>query len=118
MAGVKERTKKFTYVSKKKAGESKIASAEICDIIEHADERAQQVVNNWCINVSAGNSACLTASFKALFETAEQYRTAKQTADSHREFNSMTEAIAAREKAARESFAKAYLAEKKAQRGV
>lgn len=78
------------------------------DYIEHADDLAQEVVNAWGIHVSAGNAADLTTSFKALFETACQYRTAKQTADNHREFNLLSEAEAAKEKATRESFAEAY----------
>ena len=43
MAGVKERTKKFTYVPKKKAGKSKIAAAEICDIIAYDIDTKKEV---------------------------------------------------------------------------
>jgi hypothetical protein len=78
------------------------------DYIEHADELAQDVVNAWGVNVSAGNSAYLTASFKALFDAADHYRTAKQIADNRREFNLLTEEEADKEQATRASFAQAY----------
>jgi hypothetical protein len=76
--------------------------------IERADELAQQVVNAWAVNVKAGNSALLTDSFKALFEAACQYRTAKAYADQYRKFNRLSQKDAAREKTTRESFAGAY----------
>ncbi len=76
--------------------------------LEHADELAQDVVNAWGSNVSAGNASKLTPDFKALFETACRYRTAKQIADNHREFGMLSEQWAAREKEAREAFARAY----------
>jgi hypothetical protein len=85
-----------------------VTSRPIEDYIEHADALAQDVVNAWGINVSAGNSASLTESFKALFETAAQYRTAKQVADNRREFNLLSEEEAAKEKETRETFARAY----------
>jgi len=78
------------------------------DYIKHADELAQEIVNAWGINVSAGNAATLTTEFKALFEITCQYRTAKETADNHREFNFLSEQDATKEKETRESFAKAY----------
>jgi len=39
----RKRTKKFTYVPKKKAGKSKIASAETCDIIAYDIETKKEV---------------------------------------------------------------------------
>jgi hypothetical protein len=46
MTRVKERTKKFTYVPKKKAGKNKVASAETCDIIAY-DIDAKKEVFHW-----------------------------------------------------------------------
>jgi hypothetical protein len=78
------------------------------DYIKHADDIAQEVVNAWDINVSAGNAATLTTDFRALFEIACQYRTARETADNHRELNLLAEQDAMKEKETRESFAIAY----------
>jgi hypothetical protein len=79
------------------------------DYIKHADDLAQEVVNAWGINVSAGNAATLTTDFKALFEIACQYRTARHIADKHRrEFNFLSEQDTTTEKLTRESFAIAY----------
>lgn len=77
--------------------------------IKHADELAQEVVNAWGGHVSAGNAARLTAEFKVLFDAACEYRNAKQLADNRREFNMLSEQEAAKEKATREAFAKAYM---------
>lgn len=46
MAGVKERTKKFTYVPKKKMGNSKIADDESYDIIAY-DIGTKKEVLHW-----------------------------------------------------------------------
>jgi hypothetical protein len=78
------------------------------DYIEHADELAQEIVNVWGINLSAGNAATLTTDFNALFEIACQYRTARETADNHREFNLLSEQDATTVKLTRESFAIPY----------
>ena len=79
------------------------------DYIKRADDLAQEVVNAWDINVSAGNAAILTTEFKALSKIACQYRTARETADNHRrEFNFLREQDATKEKETRESFALAY----------
>ena len=78
------------------------------DYIKRADDLAQEVVNAWDINVSAGNAATLTTEFKVLFKIACQYRTARETADNHREFNLLSEQDATTEKLTRESFAIAY----------
>ena len=74
------------------------------DYIEHADDLAQEVVNASGINARTGNAATLTRDFKALFEIACQYRTARETADNHREFNVLSEQDATKEKETRESF--------------
>jgi hypothetical protein len=55
-------------------------------------------VNAWGINARAGNAATLTRDFKAPFEIACQYRTARETADNHREFNFLSEQDATIEK--------------------
>ncbi len=75
--------------------------------LEHADDLVIDVVNAWALHVSAGNAVHLTADFKVVFEKANRYRTAKQTADNRREFNHLSEHEAAEEKTTRESFAKA-----------
>lgn len=91
-----------------------MTSRPIEDYIEHADELAQEVVNAWGMNVRAGNAAKLTADFRRLLEAACQYRTAKQIADSWREYSSAIgrelsdPKSEAAEKAMRESFAEAY----------
>lgn len=85
---------------------SKTASLEGC--IERADELAQEVVNAWGIHASAGNASRLTADFQSLFDKACEYRTAKDIANNHRDFGVLSEAEACREKAARESFARAF----------
>jgi len=74
------------------------------DYIENADDLAQEVVNAWGINARAGNAATLTRDFKALFEIACQYRTARETADNHREFNFLSEQDAMIEKLTRQSY--------------
>jgi hypothetical protein len=81
-------------------------SLEEC--IERADQLAQDVVNAWGSNVSAGNAAMLTTDFKALFEVTCRYRTAKEIADNRRQFNHLNEREAAEEVSARETFARAY----------
>lgn len=76
--------------------------------LEHADELAQEVVNAWGVNVTAGNAAYLTADFMALFDKTCLYRDAKKVADNHREFNMLTERDAVEEKARRQAFVEAY----------
>jgi hypothetical protein len=88
------------------AGATIVPSLRKC--IEHADELAQEVVNAWGGNVSAGNAARLSPDFKALFEKTCRYRDAKQLADNHRQFNALSEKDAAEEIAARQEFAEAY----------
>ena len=107
MAGIQERKKKFTYAPKKKR-RNKGPSLEYC--IEHADDLAQQVVNKW--GASGGDAAPLPADFKALFEKACRYRSAKEMVESQRGSNVVTEVkreqLAAEEEATRKAFAKSY----------
>jgi hypothetical protein len=55
-----------------------------------ADALAQEVVNAWGMNVTAGNAERLSAGFKALFEKACAYRDAKKIADNRRTYNALT----------------------------
>lgn len=92
------------------------------DYVEHADELLGKVSEAWCLNVSAGHGADLTADFKALDVTAQQYRTAKQVADNSRntlrlvrqhtdepvpDIDTLLEQTVSQERATREAFAKA-----------
>jgi hypothetical protein len=78
------------------------------DYLEHADELAQEVVNAWGVNMRAGNAAFLTGEFKAVFDRACRYRSAKNGADNHRQVNMLNEQDAAEETATRQGFAEAY----------
>ena len=53
----------------------------------YTDEWAQNVVNAWGVNVSAGNARLLTEEFKSLLDLACRYREARSLADNHRQFN-------------------------------
>lgn len=79
---------------------------EFC--LEHADELAQEVVNAWAVNVDAGNAKLLTEDFKQLFELTCRYRTSREIADNHRQFDLLSEDEATSEKETRESFVRAY----------
>ncbi len=74
----------------------------------HADALAQDVVNVWGANVTAGNGAYLSADFKGLFDKCCVYRDARKVADNRREFNILAEAEADEEKSAREMFLEAH----------
>jgi hypothetical protein len=74
----------------------------------HVDELAQEVVNAWGINVTAGNGAYLTADFRVVFDKCCAYRDAKKTADNHRKFNMLSEREAAEEESARQAFWETY----------
>ncbi len=76
--------------------------------LEHADDLAQDVVNAWGVNVSAGNAKLLTADFNAVFELACRFRTARETADNRRQFNMPGERDSVVENETLEAFAKAY----------
>jgi len=78
------------------------------DCLKHADDLAQRVVDGWAANVNAGHRTDITAEYNALLEKALLYRTAKQTADNHREFKVLSEQEAAAETATRQAFAEAY----------
>jgi hypothetical protein len=75
---------------------------------EHADALAQDVVNVWGANVTAGNGAYLSADFKSLFDKCCVYRDARKIADIRRKFNMLTEAEAAEENSAGRSFLEAH----------
>jgi hypothetical protein len=73
-----------------------------------ADALAQEVVNAWGMNVTAGNAERLSAGFKALFEKACACRDAKKIADNRRTYNALTTQEAANEQAARKEFLDAH----------
>ena len=70
---------------------------------------AQDVVNAWGTVMQDGKGKALSADFKALFEKACAYRTAKEVADNHREHNMLTVAEADREQITKREFLNAYL---------
>jgi len=76
--------------------------------LENADGLAQDVVNAWGVNVSAGNASDLTPEFKRLLDKACRYRTAKSIADNHREFNVLTDAEETELQTTRLEFAEEY----------
>jgi hypothetical protein len=78
--------------------------------LENAAEDAQRVMNDWGMNIRAGNGPVLSAEFLALNEYACRYFDARSVADNHRKFSGLTEEDAAREAATRLEFAKAYMA--------
>jgi hypothetical protein len=67
-------------------------------------------MNDWGMNIRAGNGPVLSAEFLALNEYACRYFDARNVADNHREFSGLTEEDAAREAATRLEFAEAYKA--------
>ncbi len=80
------------------------------EYLRAADRLAQEVVNDWEANVSAGNSALFTLQFKALFAKARRYRDAKNLANNHRKHDVLEEREEAEEKSTRKEFAEAYRA--------
>jgi hypothetical protein len=78
--------------------------------LKEAANLAQAVVNDWGMNVNAGNGPALSAEFLALNEHACCYLEARSLADSHRKFSGLTDEDAAREAATRLAFAQAYKA--------
>jgi hypothetical protein len=78
------------------------------EYLEQADELAQEVVNAWAINKNAGTDTI--PEFDALFDKTCLYRTAREIADNHREFNLLSEQGAAEEKATWQAFAESYKA--------
>jgi hypothetical protein len=75
---------------------------------QDADVLAQNVVNAWGVNVTAGNAELLSAEFKALFEKTCAYREAKRVADNRRELTMLTEEEAVEEKVTRNEFLESY----------
>jgi hypothetical protein len=76
--------------------------------LERADKLAQEVVNAWEVNVSAGNAAVLTGQFKALMDSACLYQDARSIANNRREYGMLSEQEKAEEEAARQAFVKTY----------
>lgn len=76
--------------------------------LENAADLAQAVVNDWGMNIHAGNGLVLSAEFLALNEYACRYLEARSVAGNHRKFSGLTEEAAAREAATQLEFAKAY----------
>lgn len=74
--------------------------------LERVDGCVQEVVDAWALNFPAN----YTPEFKVVFDRACEYRTARQTAENHREFNVLTEQEAACERTTREAFCKEYVA--------
>ena len=89
-------------------GVAAMNKAPLESYLENADKLAQDVVNAWGLNVTAGNAELLTPEFKALVDKTFLYRTLKQVADNHRDFGVLTEREGAEEQAARCTFAEAY----------
>jgi hypothetical protein len=95
-------------------------SLEYC--VEHAPELAQDVVNEWGKVTSTGHGADLTPDFRVLSEHACRYQAVKRDTDFRRdaysrrskdpatdkELQAFLEQEAAKERAEREVFAKAY----------
>ncbi len=71
--------------------------------LKRADELAQDVINVW--NVSAAN---LTPEFKTLLHIVFLYKTARQTAENHRDFDILSDSDKLKERAARSMFVRAY----------
>jgi len=74
--------------------------------LERVDGCVQEVVNAWALVFPAQ----LEPEFKVVFDAACGYRTANDVANNQREFDSLTEEQATREKETREVFCKAYTA--------
>ena|SRR6266853_1524756 len=70
---------------------------------------AQDVVDAWGTVMQGGKGDALSADFKALFEKASAYRSAKRIADNHREHNKLTKEEAEQEQRTRNEFLDAYL---------
>jgi hypothetical protein len=74
-----------------------------------ASQLAQDVVDAWGMAMLGGTGKALSADFKALFEKACAYRSAKEVADNHREHGRLTEEEAQQEQRTRAAFLKAYV---------
>lgn len=78
------------------------------EYIDNASKLAQDVVNEWGINVRAGNASSLPDEFLTLNECACRYIDARDLADNHRKFNDLAEEDVTREAATRQAFAEVY----------
>jgi hypothetical protein len=82
--------------------------APIEDYLKRADALAQEVVNDWGLQVKAGNGAYLTPEFLDIFDKACRYQQAKGPADFYRSRNALTAEVAQAEETARRTFVEAY----------
>ena len=92
------------------AFDEEIRMPPIEEYLKQADKHAQEVVNAWGLSTTAGHAADLTPEFKALFEKACLYQTARKLADNHRKHSVLIEYDEAEEKAMRQAFAESYKA--------
>jgi hypothetical protein len=69
------------------------------EYLANAPKLAQDIVNEWGMNMHAGNGSRLCEEFLALNEYAYRYITAKDVADNHRKLSGVTEEDAANEAA-------------------
>ena len=80
------------------------------EYLEQADKLAQDVVNAWGPSAASGHATEQSPEFKALFDKACLYRTAREIADNHRKHSVLIEDDEAEEKATRQAFAESYKA--------
>jgi hypothetical protein len=80
------------------------------EYLKRADKLAQEVVNAWGLNTRTGHAADLMPEFKALFDKACLFRTARGIADNRRKHSVLIEHDEAEEKATRQAFAEAHKA--------
>jgi hypothetical protein len=87
---------------------------EVQEYVNKADALAQECVNVWGRN---GGNKGLSPEFLDVLEKAFKYRTARDTAENRRQFNSLSERDANNEKRTRLIFAEAYKKFEMAQKG-
>jgi hypothetical protein len=85
-----------------------MATLEAC--LENADELAARVVDGWDKTTVASHENEKTPAYRALFEKACSYRTAKGIVENHRKSNCLSEQEVSDETETRQAFALAYFA--------
>jgi hypothetical protein len=91
------------------------ARARIDEHLERADDYLQDVVHTWGGFARVGHAKSLEPAFNALFDLANAYRTARDTADNRRlmsetiDSNILSDAEAAKEVNTRRAFVEAYI---------
>jgi len=85
-----------------------MAILEAC--LENADELAARVVDGWAQSTVAGHGKDMTPAYRALFEKACSYRTAKGVVENHRKSDCLGEEEVSEETETRQAFAQAYKA--------